>query len=224
MAFLLSALRGSITSNCWSKGPRSYYSSSTDYSHLQYLENKAQAHSGECQVWGHELFLNAVIQRIADLVVYQMGGLVGDTDKMMKRCRVTTYTGTDDGAVHWIKIDDGSEYIIGSTECLGTLIPAEVPHSLLLDSTLGAGGFSGSSGSTNKLSLVLHQVARVQEVLPDVDEIPKAHRSRLEEAIPVGFRPKHHSEHKFEKLVPSEYMPIEASPFSVEGSWLAQEY
>ncbi|GMH14677.1 hypothetical protein Nepgr_016518 [Nepenthes gracilis] len=28
---------------------------------------------------GHELFLNAAIQRIADFVVYQMGGLVGDT-------------------------------------------------------------------------------------------------------------------------------------------------
>ncbi|GMG99274.1 hypothetical protein Nepgr_001114 [Nepenthes gracilis] len=135
-----------------------------------------------------------------------MGGLVGDTDEMMKRCRVTSnelrnslntvilplgcvdvglsrhrsllfkvladrinlpcmlvkgslYTGTDDGVVHWIKIDDGSEYIIGSTSASGTLIPAEVPRSLLLDSTLGAGGFSGSSGSINKLSLVLHQVA-----------------------------------------------------------------
>ncbi|GMH20514.1 hypothetical protein Nepgr_022355 [Nepenthes gracilis] len=236
--WLFSSLRCSAPSprlRC-SKGPRSYYSSSTDDSHLQYLENKAQAISRECQVWGHELFLNAVIQRIADLVVYQMGGLVGDTDEMMKRCRVTSnelrnslntvilplgrvdvglsrhrsllfkvladwinlpcmlvkgslYTGTDDGAVHWIKIDDGS-----------------------------------SSRSINKLSLVLHQVAMTQEVLPEVDEIPKAHRSRLEEAIPVGFQPKHHSEHKFEKLVPSKYMPTEASPFSVEGSWLAQEY
>ncbi|GMH16680.1 hypothetical protein Nepgr_018521 [Nepenthes gracilis] len=67
-----------------------------------------------------------------------------------------------------------------------------------------------SSGSTNKLSLVLHKVARAQEVLPDVDEISKAHRSSLEEAISVGFQPKHHSDnnkaensrHKFEKLVP----------------------
>ncbi|GMH29317.1 hypothetical protein Nepgr_031160 [Nepenthes gracilis] len=220
---------------------------------------------------GHELFLNAAIQRIADFVVYQMGGLVGDTDEMLKRCRVTSnelrnslntvklpigrvdvglsrhrsllfkvladrinlpcmlgkgsiYTGTDDGAVHWIKIDDGSEYIIGLTSTSGTLIPAEVHRSPLLDSTLGAGGFSGSSGSINRLSLVLHQVAMPQDVLPEVDEIPKAHRSRLEEAIPVDFQPKHHSEHKFEKLVPSEYMPAEASPFSVEGSWLAQEY
>ncbi|GMH14690.1 hypothetical protein Nepgr_016531 [Nepenthes gracilis] len=200
-----------------------------------------------------------------------MGGLVGDTDEMMKMCRDTSnelrnslntvilplgrvdvglsrhrsllfkvladrinlpcmlvkgtlYTSTDDGAVHWIKIDDGSEYIIGLTSASGTLIPAEVHRSPLLDSTLGAGGFSGSSGSINKLSLVLHQVAMTQDVLPEVDEIPKAHRSRLEEAIPVGFQPKHHSEHKFEKLVPSEYMPTEASPFSVEGSWLAQEY
>ncbi|GMH06954.1 hypothetical protein Nepgr_008794 [Nepenthes gracilis] len=250
----------------------------TDDPQLQYLENKAQAISVECKVWGHELFLNALIQRIADLVVDQMGGPVGDADEMMKRCRVTSnelrnslntvilplgrvdvglsrhrsllfkvladrinlpcmlvkgslYTGTDDGAVNLIKIDDGSEYIIDLMGAPGTLIPAEAPSSLLLNSALGAGGFSGSSGSTNKLSLVLHKVARAQEVLPDVDEIPKAQRSSLEEAIPVGFQPKHHSdnnkaeksEHKFEKLVPSEYMPTEASPFSVEGSLLAQE-
>ncbi|GMH14756.1 hypothetical protein Nepgr_016597 [Nepenthes gracilis] len=146
-------------------------------------------------------------QRIADLVVDQMGGLVGDADEMMKRCRVTSnelrnslntvilplghvdvglsrhrsllfkvladrinlscmlvkgslYTGTDDGAVNLIKIDDGSEYIIGLMGAPGTRIPAEVPSSLLVDSALGARGFSGSSGSTNKLSLVLHKVAR----------------------------------------------------------------
>ncbi|GMH23441.1 hypothetical protein Nepgr_025284 [Nepenthes gracilis] len=97
------------------------------------------------------------------------------------------YTGTDDGAENLIKMDDESEYIIDLMGAPGTLIPAEVPSSLLLDSALGAGGFSGSSGSTNKLSLVLHKVTRAQEVLPDVDEIPKAHRSSLEEAIPVGF-------------------------------------
>ncbi|GMH26600.1 hypothetical protein Nepgr_028443 [Nepenthes gracilis] len=183
------------------------------------------------------VYAQKLLERIADLVVHQMGGLIGDTDEMIKRCRVTSnelrnslntvilplgrvdvglsryrsllfkvladrinlpcmlvkgslYTGTDDGAVHWIKIDDGVS----------------------------------SSGSINKLSLVLHQVDMAQEVLPEVDEIPKAHKSRLEEAISVGFQPKHHSEHKFEKLVPSEYMSIEASPFSVEGSWLAQEH
>ncbi|KAL8107282.1 hypothetical protein AgCh_023909 [Apium graveolens] len=37
------------------------------------------------------------------------------------------YTGTDDGAVNLIKIDDGSEYIIDLMGAPGTLIPAEVP-------------------------------------------------------------------------------------------------
>ncbi|KVH95081.1 Armadillo repeat-containing protein 3 and Serine/threonine-protein kinase CTR1 [Cynara cardunculus var. scolymus] len=36
------------------------------------------------------------------------------------------YTGTDDGAVNLIKIDDGSEYIIDLMGAPGTLIPAEV--------------------------------------------------------------------------------------------------
>ncbi|GMH18446.1 hypothetical protein Nepgr_020287 [Nepenthes gracilis] len=56
-------------------------------------------------------------------------------------------------------------------------------------------------------------------------------RSSLEEAISVGFQPKHHrdnnkaenSEHKFEKPVHSAYRPTEASPLSVEGLLLAQE-
>ncbi|GMH11885.1 hypothetical protein Nepgr_013726 [Nepenthes gracilis] len=59
----------------------------------------------------------------------------------------------------------------------------------------------------------------------------KVTRVQLEEAIPVGFQPKHpsdnnkaeNSEHKFEKLVPSAYIPTEASPLSVEGVLLAQE-
>ncbi|GMH27857.1 hypothetical protein Nepgr_029700 [Nepenthes gracilis] len=98
-------------------------------------------------------------------------------------------------------------------------------------SALGARSFPGSSGSTDQLSLGPHKVTRAQEVLLDVNEIPKAHRSSLEEAIPVGFQPKHHSnnnkaensEHKFEKLVPSAYIPTEASPSSLkECCWHEQ--
>ncbi|GMH15268.1 hypothetical protein Nepgr_017109 [Nepenthes gracilis] len=75
------------------------------------------------------------------------------------------YTGTDDGEEHLNKMDNGSEYIIELRGVPGTLIPAAVPSKLLLDSALGAGGFSGSSGSTNKLKLGLHKVTRAQEVL-----------------------------------------------------------
>ncbi|KAL8499084.1 hypothetical protein ACS0TY_022164 [Phlomoides rotata] len=43
------------------------------------------------------------------------------------------YTGTDEGAVNLIKLDDGSEYIIDLMGAPGTLIPAEVPSGLGLD-------------------------------------------------------------------------------------------
>ncbi|GMH30956.1 hypothetical protein Nepgr_032799 [Nepenthes gracilis] len=142
----------------------------------------------------------------------------------------SVYTGLDDGAEHLITMDDGSEYIIELRGAPGTLIPAATPSCLLLDSALGAGSFPGSSGSTDQLSLGPHKVTRAQEVLLDVNEIPKAHRSSLEEAIPVGFQPKHHSnnnkaensEHKFEKLVPSKIYFNQASPSShIEGVLLA---
>ncbi|XP_051119382.1 serine/threonine-protein kinase EDR1 [Andrographis paniculata] len=44
-----------------------------------------------------------------------------------KLVRGSYYTGTDEGAVNLIKLDDGSEYIIDLMGAPGTLIPAEVP-------------------------------------------------------------------------------------------------
>ncbi|XP_024021796.1 serine/threonine-protein kinase EDR1 [Morus notabilis] len=46
------------------------------------------------------------------------------------------YTGTDDGAVNLIKVEDGSEYIIDLMGAPGTLIPSEVPSSQLPNSFL----------------------------------------------------------------------------------------
>ncbi|KAF3440196.1 hypothetical protein FNV43_RR18477 [Rhamnella rubrinervis] len=46
------------------------------------------------------------------------------------------YTGTDDGAVNFIKTEDGSEYIIDLMGAPGALIPAEVPSSQLPNSFL----------------------------------------------------------------------------------------
>ncbi|GMH23375.1 hypothetical protein Nepgr_025218 [Nepenthes gracilis] len=71
----------------------------------------------------------------------------------------SVYTGLDDGAEHLITMDDGSEYIIDLRGAPGTLIPAVVPSSLLLDSALGAGSFS-CDGSTDRLSSGLHKVTR----------------------------------------------------------------
>ncbi|XP_021907744.1 probable serine/threonine-protein kinase SIS8 [Carica papaya] len=53
------------------------------------------------------------------------------------------YTGTDDGAVNLIKIDNGSEYILDLMGAPGTLIPAEVPSSQLSNAGLGLRGFAG---------------------------------------------------------------------------------
>ncbi|XP_015884450.3 probable serine/threonine-protein kinase SIS8 [Ziziphus jujuba] len=52
------------------------------------------------------------------------------------------YTGTDDGAVNLIKLENGSEYIIDLMGAPGTLIPAEVPSSQLQNSFLGMRSFS----------------------------------------------------------------------------------
>ncbi|GMI81394.1 MAPKKK delta-1 [Hibiscus trionum] len=52
------------------------------------------------------------------------------------------YTGTDDGAVNLVRINNGSEYIIDLMGAPGTLIPAEVPSSHLLNSTLVVRGFA----------------------------------------------------------------------------------
>ncbi|PON56349.1 Mitogen-activated protein kinase kinase kinase [Parasponia andersonii] len=46
------------------------------------------------------------------------------------------YTGTDDGAVNLIRVEDGSEYIIDLMGAPGTMIPAEVPSSQLPNSFL----------------------------------------------------------------------------------------
>ncbi|KAK8645085.1 hypothetical protein V6N13_118938 [Hibiscus sabdariffa] len=58
------------------------------------------------------------------------------------------YTGTDDGAVNLVRINNGSEYIIDLMGAPGTLIPAEVPSSHLLNSALGVRGFTDLTEAT----------------------------------------------------------------------------
>ncbi|KAE8689103.1 Detected protein of confused Function [Hibiscus syriacus] len=55
------------------------------------------------------------------------------------------YTGTDDGAVNLVRINNGSEYIIDLMGAPGTLIPAEVPSCQLLRSALDVRGFNEAS-------------------------------------------------------------------------------
>ncbi|KAJ9537392.1 hypothetical protein OSB04_030125 [Centaurea solstitialis] len=141
---------------------------------LQLLEERVSNISLECQASGMSEIISRVIQRIANIVVAQMGGPVSDADEMLRRWTTRSYelrntlktiilplgcidcglsrhrallfkvladkinlpcslvkgsyyTGTDDGAVNLIKIDNGSEYIIDLMGAPGTLIPVEVP-------------------------------------------------------------------------------------------------
>ncbi|KAK9076103.1 hypothetical protein SSX86_004436 [Deinandra increscens subsp. villosa] len=140
---------------------------------LRYLEERVSAISLECQAGGTSEMMSILIQRIAKVVVGQMGGPVSDADEMLRKWTLRSYelrnsmntiilpigcldvglsrhrallfkvladkinlpcslvkgsyyTGTDDGAVNLIKIDNGSEFIIDLMGAPGTLIPAEV--------------------------------------------------------------------------------------------------
>ncbi|CAI9261406.1 unnamed protein product [Lactuca saligna] len=67
------------------------------------------------------------------------------------------YTGTDDGAVNLIKIDNGSEYIIDLMGAPGTLIPVEVPscNVEVVDIRGGAGGYTLDISSENGFAKVV---------------------------------------------------------------------
>ncbi|KAJ0260814.1 hypothetical protein HA466_0040580 [Hirschfeldia incana] len=145
---------------------------------LQELERRVSALSLECPDFVRGQVSSDLTQRIADIVVEQMGGPVENADEALRRwmhrsCELrnslnTTviplgrvdfglarhrallfkvladridlpcmlvkgsyYTGTDDGAVNFIKLDDKSEYIIDLMGAPGALIPSEVPSSFL---------------------------------------------------------------------------------------------
>lgn len=58
---------------------------------LQKLEKIACTIYRECQVSEHGLLLSGLIQKIADLVVDRMGGVVVDADEMLKRWNMRSY-------------------------------------------------------------------------------------------------------------------------------------
>ncbi|EOA19935.1 hypothetical protein CARUB_v10000185mg [Capsella rubella] len=145
---------------------------------LQELERRASSLAAECPDFARGQVSSDLTQKIANIVVQQMGGPVENADEALRRwmlrsCELrnslnTTilplgrvnvglarhrallfkvladrinlpcmlvkgsyYTGTDDGAVNLIKLDDKSEYIIDLMGAPGALIPAEVPSSFL---------------------------------------------------------------------------------------------
>ncbi|OMO86600.1 hypothetical protein COLO4_21056 [Corchorus olitorius] len=75
-------------------------------------------------------------------------------DKLNLPCMLVKgsyYTGTDDGAVNLVRIDNGSEYIIDLMGAPGTLIPAEVPSCHLLSSVLDVRGFADVTEASQRI-------------------------------------------------------------------------
>ncbi|GMI94991.1 MAPKKK delta-1 [Hibiscus trionum] len=114
------------------------------------------------------------------------------------------YTGTDDGAVNLVRINNGSEYIIDLMGAPGTLIPAEVPSCHLLNSALDVRGFDDCTESSQSPSFLLDEGIGNLAVSAALDMVPKVssqaneeERSHAERAVFERF------EQEFGKLLPS---------------------
>ncbi|KAI9191595.1 hypothetical protein LWI28_010557 [Acer negundo] len=143
------------------------------------------------------------------------------------------YTGTDDGAVNLIKIDNGSEFIIDLMGAPGTLIPAEVPSSHLQTAGVDLRGFPSEISPSS--CLVFNKGIEALAVSPVLDSIPEVDSSRLEEVSFVGkqtnqdalnLADKNQSErfeHDFGKLFPSLRKQSESSSGTPGKSSSAQK-
>ncbi|KAK9273449.1 hypothetical protein L1049_018259 [Liquidambar formosana] len=133
------------------------------------------------------------------------------------------YTGTDEGAVNLIKIDNGSEYIIDLMGAPGTLIPAEVPSSHLPNSGLDGRSCTDVRETPNDSSLVTGKGTGTLEVSSDIDVASKCGSSlsaevsymdiqkNWENRKLIGKNEAEKFEHEFGMLLPS-------LPKSREGS------
>ncbi|XP_030946393.1 probable serine/threonine-protein kinase SIS8 isoform X4 [Quercus lobata] len=124
------------------------------------------------------------------------------------------YTGTDDGAVNFIKIDDGSEYIIDLMGAPGALIPAEVPSSHLPNPGFAVRSFADVIGTPKDICSMNDEGIRTLAVPPDLDSVFKDGSSKPDEASVVGFQTKENQsegfEHQCEKLLPSPHKSCES--------------
>ncbi|KAA3490488.1 serine/threonine-protein kinase EDR1-like [Gossypium australe] len=93
------------------------------------------------------------------------------------------YTGTDDGAVNLVRINNGSEYIIDLMGAPGTLIPAEVPSCHLLNSALGVRGFTDLTEASRGSRLLLDQGIENMAVSATLDTSSKAGALRSVEFV-----------------------------------------
>ncbi|XP_006475934.1 serine/threonine-protein kinase EDR1 isoform X3 [Citrus sinensis] len=99
------------------------------------------------------------------------------------------YTGTDDGAVNLIKLDNGSEYIIDLMGAPGTLIPAEVPSCLLQNAGLDVREFPDHTETSVISHMELDDGTETPTISrPMPDRIPEVGSTGSEEASFVGER------------------------------------
>ncbi|KAK6236742.1 hypothetical protein QUC31_020538 [Theobroma cacao] len=131
------------------------------------------------------------------------------------------YTGTDDGAVNLVRIDNGSEYIIDLMGAPGTLIPAEVPSCHILNSALDVRGFADLSEASQVSSLLLDKGTGNLAVSAAPNMGPKVGATRSVEFISsqtnedernlTGRAVSERSEQEFGKLLPSAPKSSESS-------------
>ncbi|XWS72459.1 hypothetical protein CRYUN_Cryun02cG0041500 [Craigia yunnanensis] len=132
------------------------------------------------------------------------------------------YTGTDDGAVNLVRINNGSEYIIDLMGAPGTLIPAEVPSCHLLNSALDVRGFSDLTEASQGSCLLLDKGIGNVAVSAAPDTGPKVSATRSAEFVSsqtnedernlAGRAVSERSEQEFGKLLP--FAPKYSESFS----------
>ncbi|KAL2927982.1 Serine/threonine-protein kinase EDR1 [Bienertia sinuspersici] len=228
------------------------------------------------------MYLNNLLQRLADLVVDRMGGPVADAEEITKRWRMRSnqlwaslntivlplgcldvglsrhrallfkvladrinlpcmlvkgslYTGTDEGAVNLIKFDNGSEYIIDLMGAPGTLIPSEVPSSLLLDTALEARGLSDNTAAVNNLSLAFEKVVALDGNMCDIIEVSQDFGYNMKEAASLSTQAKQvneiavrsnldeKSDNALDEAVRSKFSLNDCSSSAKEEASMAQE-
>ncbi|XP_022754663.1 serine/threonine-protein kinase EDR1-like [Durio zibethinus] len=93
------------------------------------------------------------------------------------------YTGTDDGAVNLVRINNGSEYIIDLMGAPRRLIPAEVPSCHLLNSAVDVRGFFDLTEASNGSCLLVDKGIGNVAVSAALDTGPKVGAMRSAEFI-----------------------------------------
>ncbi|KAK4768820.1 hypothetical protein SAY86_026970 [Trapa natans] len=152
------------------------------------------------------------LQNVLNSIIYPLGQLdIGLSrhrallfkvlaDKIDLPCKLVKgsyYTGTDEGAVNLIRIENGSEYIIDLMGAPGTLIPAEVPSVYVSIPDLDMRG-----STTGISSAILDGGTQTLVGETDLAIFPQFYGPKPRE-LPVEMNQTERFEHEFGMLLPS---------------------